>query len=223
MRYPGNENQRFQVVGVMRDFHAASIKMPIEPMALFHESSKTYQTWGSYFAVRLRPGAEKPAVEKVSALWKSMAPAAPIEYDFLDDSFARMYRTETKTGDVLGIFTGIALFIGCLGLFALAAFMTEQRSKEIGVRKVLGATAVGLAGLLTKDFLKLVVLAILVAAPVAWFLSEKWLNDFAYRIALEWWMVGLTGAVAILIAALTVGVHTMRAALENPVRSLKNE
>ena len=223
MRYPGNENQRFQVVGVMRDFHAASIKMPIEPMALFHESSKTYQTWGSYFAVRLRPGAEKPAVEKASALWKSMAPAAPFEYDFLDDSFARMYRTEAKTGDVLGIFTGIALFVGCLGLFALAAFMTEQRGKEIGIRKVLGATVLGVAGLLTKDFLKLVVLAILIAAPVAWFLSEKWLNDFAYRITLEWWMVGLTGAMAILIAALSVGVQTVRAALANPVHSLKNE
>ena len=223
MRYPGNANQRFQVVGVMRDFHIASVKMAIEPTAIFHESSKTYRTWGAYMAIRLQPGAEKSAIEKTAALWKSAVPGAPFEYDFLDASFARLYRSEAKTSSVLGVFTVLALFIGCLGLFALAAFMAEQRTKEIGIRKVLGASVAGIMGLLAKDFLKLVVLAIFIASPIAYFLMQRWLSDFAYRIDIQWWIFAVAGLAAAAIAFLTVSFQSVRAALANPARSLKSE
>ena len=223
MRYPGNANQRFQVVGVMRDFYAGSVKMPIEPMALFHESSKTYQTWGSCIAVRLRAGSEKQAIAKAGLLWKAAMPGAPFDHDFLDASFARLYRTEAKTGAVLGVFTGLALFIGCLGLFALAAFTAERRTREIGIRKVLGATAGSVVGMLSKDFLKLVLLAILIASPPAWWATNKWLAGFAYRIEPGWQLFALAGASAIAVAFLTVGFHALRAALANPVKSLRSE
>jgi putative ABC transport system permease protein len=223
MRYPGNANQRFQVVGVMRDFHIGSVKMAIEPVAIFHESSKTYQTWGSYLALRLRPGTEKSAIEKASALWKTAVPGVPFEYDFLDASFATLYRSEAKTGSLLRVFTGLALFIGCLGLFALAAFTAEQRSKEIGIRKVLGASVAGITGLLTKDFLKLVCIAILIACPIAYYLMDKWLADFVYRIDLQGWMFVAAALTAVLIAFLTVALQSVRAALANPVESLRSE
>ncbi len=223
MRYPGNENQRFQVVGVVRDFHIASVKMAIEPVAIFHESSKTYQTWSSYFALRVQPGAEKNAIEKASALWAATVPGAPFEYDFLDASFARLYRSEAKMGSVLGVFTGLALFIGCLGLFALAAFTAEQRTKEIGIRKVLGATVAGITALLAKDFLRLVVIAIVLASPVAWWVMNNWLSDFAYRIELQWWMFAATGVAAVAVAFLTVSYQSIKAALNDPVKSLRSE
>ena len=223
MRYPGNGNQRFQVVGVMRDFHLASVKMAIEPTAIFHESSKTYQTWGTYLALRLQAGTEKQVIEKTADRWKSAVPAAPFEYDFLDASFARLYRAEAKTGAVLGLFTGLALFVGCLGLFALAAFMSEQRTKEIGVRKVLGASVAGITGLLAKDFLKLVLIAILLATPIAWWAANKWLADFIYHIELKAWMFVLTAIAAIAIAFLTVAFQSVKAALANPVKSLRSE
>ncbi len=223
MRYPGNENQRFQVVGVMRDFHIASVRMPIEPVALFHESSKTYQTWGSYVTVRLHEGTEKAAVAKASALWKTAVPGVPFEYDFLDDSFARLYQAEAKTGSVLGIFTVLALFIGCLGLFALAVFTAEQRTKEIGIRKVLGASVAGVTALLTKNFLKLVLISIVIASPIAYYFVNKWLMEFEYRIDIEWWMFVAVGIISIVIAFISVSFQSIRAALANPVTSLRSE
>jgi putative ABC transport system permease protein len=223
LRYPGNQNQRFQVVGVMKDFHLNSVRTAIEPVALFHESSKTYQTWGSYMAVRLQPNSEKTAIEKVSNLWKTAIPNVPFEYDFLDATFANLYQTEAKTASVLLVFTLLALFIGCLGLLALATFMAEQRTKEIGIRKVLGASVVSITTLLSKDFLKLVLIAIVIASPIAYYFMDKWLDDFAYKINIEWWIFALAGALAVLIAFLTVGYQSVKAALMNPVKSLKSE
>ncbi|MDX1910547.1 MAG: ABC transporter permease [Saprospiraceae bacterium] len=223
LRYPGNANQRFQVVGIVRDFHLGSIKAPIEPAAIFHASSKTYRTWASYVSARLHPGAEKAAVEKVAALWAAAVPKAPFDYDYLDASFARLYRTEAQTGGVLGALTGLALFIGCLGLFALAAFTAEQRTKEIGIRKVLGASVTSVTALLSRDFLKLVLISFLLAAPIAYYLMDKWLSDYAYRIHMEWWMFAATGLGGVVIAFLTVSFQSIRAALTNPVKSLRSE
>ncbi|MCY7327577.1 MAG: ABC transporter permease, partial [Saprospiraceae bacterium] len=223
LRYPGHENQRFQVVGVLRDFHIGSVKTAIEPVAIFHESSKTYTTQALYLALRLRPGTEQSAIEKASALWATAVPGVPFEYDFLDVSFARLYRAEAKTASVLSIFTLLALFIGCLGLFALAAFTAEQRTKEIGVRKVLGASVGSITGLLTRDFLKLVVIAIVIASPIAYWAMNKWLADFVYRIDIKWWIFVLAGLVAMGIAFLTVGFQSVKAALVNPVKSLRSE
>jgi len=223
MRYPGNRNQRFQVVGVMRDFHLGSVRGAIEPAAIFHQSSNSYRVYASYVAARLHPGTEKSALEKTAQLWTAAMPNAPFEYDFLDESFARMYRSEAKMGSILSVFTGLALFIGCLGLFALAAFTAERRTKEIGVRKVLGASVASITGLLASDFLKLVVIAIAIASPVAYYFMQKWLADFAYRIDIQWWMFAVAGAAAVAIAFLTVGFQSVRAALTNPVQSLRSE
>jgi putative ABC transport system permease protein len=223
MRYPGNGNQRFQVVGVMRDFHLGSVRTAIEPAAIFHQSSNSYHVYASYVVARLRPGTEKSAIEKTARLWASAMPNAPFEFDFLDASFARIYRSEAKMGAILGVFTGLALFIGCLGLFALAAFTAEQRRKEIGVRKVLGASVAGITGLLAKDFLKLVILAIFIASPIAYYFMQKWLADFAYRIDIQGWMFVAAAMAALGIAFLTVSFQSIRAALANPVESLRSE
>ena len=223
MRYPGNGNQRFQVVGIMKDFHVGSVRMNIEPVAIFHESSKTYQTWGSYMAVRLKPGTEKTAIDKATAIWTASVPGAPFEYDFLDASFANLYRSETKMASVLGIFMVLALVIGCLGLFGLAAFAAERRVKEIGIRKVLGATVLGITSLLAKDFLKLVVLAVFIAAPVAYYFMQKWLANFVYHINIQWWIFAVAGLAALSIAFLTVAGQSIKSALSNPIESLRSE
>jgi putative ABC transport system permease protein len=223
LTYPGNRNQRFQVVGVMRDFHSGTIRAAIEPAAIFHESSETYRTWASYMSMRLQPGTEKTAIEKTRALWKEVVPSAPFDYDFLDDSFGSLYQEEQRAATLLGVFTALALFIGCLGLFALAAYTAEQRTKEIGIRKVLGASVFGITSLLAKDFLKLVLLAILIASPIAWYFMNQWLAEFAYRIDMEWWMFVVAGVAAVGIAFLTIGFQSVKAALANPVKSLKTE
>ncbi|AEE51752.1 ABC transporter permease [Haliscomenobacter hydrossis] len=223
LTYPGNRNQRFQVVGVMRDFHSGTIRAAIEPAAIFHESSKTYRTWASYMSLRLQPGTEKTAIEKTRALWQKEIPNAPFDYDFLDDSFGNLYQEEQRAATLLSVFTALALFIGCLGLFALAAYTAEQRTKEIGIRKVLGASIFGITSLLAKDFLKLVLLAILIASPIAWYFMNQWLANFAYRINMEWWMFAVAGVVAVGIAFLTIGFQSIKAALANPVKSLRSE
>lgn len=223
IRYPGNANQRFQVIGVMRDFHLGSVRSAIEPAAVFHQSSNSYKVYASYVVARLRPGTEKAVLEKTAKLWASAMPNAPFKFDFLDASFARMYRSEAKMGSVLSVFTGLALFIGCLGLFALATFTAEQRTKEIGVRKVLGASVASITGMLAKDFLKLVFIAILIASPIAYHFMNEWLADFAYRIEIQWWMYATAGAAAVLITFLTVSFQSIKAALANPVDSLRSE
>lgn len=223
IRYPGNQNQRFQVIGIMKDFHLASVRTAIEPVALFHESSKTYQTWGSYMAVRLQPNAEKTVIEKVTHLWKTVLPNVPFEYDFLDASFASMYQSESQTASILLTFTLLALLIACLGLFALATFTAEQRTKEIGIRKVLGASVMSITALISKDFLKLVFVALVIASPIAYYFMEQWLQDFVYRVEISWWVFALAGVLAILIAFLTVSYQAIKAALMNPVKSLKTE
>jgi putative ABC transport system permease protein len=221
--YPGNGNQRFQVVGIMRDFHLGSVQTVIEPTAIFHESSNTYQTWASYLSLRLQPGTEKAAIGKVQNLWSKDLPNAPFEYSFLDDSFKNLYLQEQKGATILTLFTVLALFIGCLGLFALAAYTAEQRTKEIGIRKVLGASVLGITSLLARDFIKLVTLAIVLACPIAWYFMNQWLADFAYRIDMQWWMFVMVGLLALVIAVLTIGFQSVKAALANPVTSLKSE
>ncbi|MBN8677264.1 MAG: ABC transporter permease [Chitinophagales bacterium] len=223
LRYPGNQNQRFQVVGIMRDFHLGSVRTAIEPAAIFHHSSNTYKVYASYLAVRMHPGTEKTCIEKTGKLWATAIPNAPFQYDFLDESFARIYRSEAKMGAVLSVFTGLALFIGCLGLFALAVFTAEQRTKEIGVRKVLGASVASVTALLARDFIKLVVIAIFIASPVAYHFMHKWLSNFAYHVDIQPWMFVLAGSAAIVIAFLTVSFQSIKAALANPVQSLRNE
>ena len=223
VRYPGNENQRFQVIGVMKDFHLASFRTTIEPVAIFHESSQTYQISDAYMAVRLQPNSEKSSIEKITKLWKSSVPNVPFEYDFLDKTFARMYQSEQQIASILLVSTALALFIGCLGLFALATFTAEQRTKEIGIRKVLGASVLNITTLLSKDFFKLIFVSIIIGSPIAYFLMEKWLQNFKYKVEMSWWIFALSGISAIIIALLSVSYQSIRAALMNPVKSLKTE
>ena len=147
----------------------------------------------------------------------------PFEYSFIDEGLQQQYAADQTLANIISAFTLITLFISCLGLFGLAAFAAEQRTKEIGIRKVLGASVAGITGLLAKDFLKLVVFAIVIAAPIAWWSMNKWLQDFAYRIEIQWWVFLLAGAGAIVIAFLTVSFQSVKAGLANPVKSLRSE
>ena len=174
-------------------------------------------------AVRLQPNTEKVSIEKITNLWNSSVPNVPFEYDFLDKTFARMYQSENQMASILLVFTALALFIGCLGLFALATFTAEQRTKEIGIRKVLGASVFSITSLLSKDFLKLVAIALLIGSPVAWYFMNQWLANFIYHINIEWWIFALASALSILIALATVIFQAIRAALLNPVKSLRSE
>jgi putative ABC transport system permease protein len=152
-----------------------------------------------------------------------MAPGQPFDYSFMDDDFNKQYETEQKTGRVFISFTVLAIVIACLGLFGLVAFAAEQRTKEIGIRKVLGSSVAAIVQLISKDFLKLVVVSIVLATPVSWWIMSKWLQDFEYRINISWWMFGAAAVAAIMIALLTVCFQAMKAALANPVNSLRNE
>lgn len=207
-----------QIIGVVRDFHFKPLTELISPLVFFNTPS-----FSSYFLVKAQSGKAKEAVATAEKIWKSFIPDQPFEAVFLDERFEKQYRREERAGLLFNIFAGIAIFISCLGLFGLATFMALQRTKEIGVRKVLGASVAGLVVLLTRDFLKLVLISIVIATPIARYAMQKWLTGFAYRIELQWWMFALAGAAAILVAAMTVGFQSIKAALSNPVKSLQHE
>ena len=223
IRYPGNGNQRFQVVGVMKDFHALSFRSLIEPFALFHESSETYQLNHGFLAVNIQAGSETKVIEQSKSLLSNLNPSLPFSFSFLNEDFNRLYQLENQLGSMLSVFTFLSIFIACLGLLGLIAYTIEQRTKEIGIRKVLGASVAGIVSLLAKDYLKLVGIAFLIAAPFSWYFLNNWLNNFAYRIELEWWMFVVAGIAAVVIAFATIGVQSIKAALRNPVKAIKAE
>ncbi len=162
-------------------------------------------------------------VSKIETLWKQMSPGIPFYYTFLDESFNEMYQSEQRVGKIAIIFSTLAILIACLGLFGLATFIAEQRTKEIGIRKVLGASVQGIVRLLSKDFLKLVAIAFVIAAPLSGWIMNRWLSDFTYRIPLSWWIVGSAGVLALLIALATVSFQAIKAAIANPAKSLHSE
>jgi ABC-type antimicrobial peptide transport system permease subunit len=210
--------QEGRVIGLVRDFHFLPLREAIPPLVMFSGSN-----WRGNYFVKTQPGKSAQALALAEKAWKQWFPDRPFKYTFLDDDFNRLYRAEQQAGILFNLFAGIAIFIACLGLFGLATFMATQRTKEIGIRKVLGATVLSITGLLAKDFLKLVLLAILISIPIAYYFMEKWLADFAYRIELQGWVFALAGAAAIVLAVITVGVQSIRAALLNPVKSLRSE
>ena len=176
----------------------------------------------NYF-VRLRPGYPQVALQNLQNAWAATEPRLPFRYQFLDESLGTFYKSEQRWSQVVGLAGGLAIFLAGLGLFGLAALAAVNRTKEIGIRKVLGASVAGITGLLAKDFLKLVLIAIAIASPVAYYFMQKWLSDFAYRIDIQWWMFAGAGAVAVAVAVLTVGFQSVKAALANPVKSLRSE
>jgi putative ABC transport system permease protein len=215
-----NQEYPFEIVGVVRDFHFESLHAPIAPYAFELDNSGHH----NYLIARTQTGADIPQlIARIEAIWKTIVPGEPLEYSFLDDDFQKNYRSDRQMAGLIGGFTGLAILISCLGLFGLAAFAAEQRTKEIGIRKVLGASLASITGLLTGDFLKLVFISIVIASPVAYYFMEKWLQDFSYHIDIQWWMFAAAGTVAIAVAVLTVGFQSVKAALANPVKSLRSE
>ncbi|NEU70217.1 FtsX-like permease family protein [Spirosoma agri] len=211
-------DKRIPVAGVIRDFHLRSLRSQIEPLVLvLHEDQ------GDKLLIRIKPQNVATALAYIEKTYKTINPDQPFEYTFLDQTFADQYRADERKGNLFLAFSGMAIFIACLGLFGLVTFTAEQRTKEIGVRKVLGASVPSIVALLAQDFLKLVVVAILIASPIAWWAMSRWLQDFAYRVTLSWWLFGLAGLLAVGIALLTVSFQSIRAALVNPVKSLRSE
>jgi len=174
-------------------------------------------------AVKMKTANINTTIKAVSNAWSKFTPEYPIEYKFLDENFEQMYKAEDKLKSLLWIFTGIAIFVGCLGLFGLAAYTAERRRKEVGIRKVLGATTQSVVLLLSKDFVKLVAISLLVASPVAWYFMNKWLQNFSYRINIGWWVFAIAAVLAISIAFVTVSFQAIKAAIANPVKSLRTE
>ena len=204
------------ISGVFKDFHFRSLQKEIEPLAI-------RMLPGQFRLLSVEIGGQdvRRTVAAVEQLWQQEVPERPLEWTFLHESFNRQYEAEVRFGQVAAVFTLLAVIIACLGLFGLALFSVQQRVKEIGIRKVLGAPVASIALLISRDFLKLVLIAILVASPLAAYLMHRWLQDFAYRIELNGWMFVLAGSLAVLVALCTVGVQAIRAAVKNPVKSLR--
>jgi putative ABC transport system permease protein len=207
----------YRVVGIVKDFHYESLRETITPLGLFLEP-----TTGN-MAFRITGGSAAEALSILEEEWNRFAPGQPLNYSFLDQRFDQMYRAENRIQDLMTVFSVLALLIACLGLYGLSANTVEIRRKEIGIRKVLGAHVIGIVILLSKDFLKLVIIGLAIAAPIAWYAMNRWLEDFAYRIEIGWWVFALAGGLALVIALLTVSVQAVRAALANPVEALRYE
>jgi len=209
--------REFTIVGVVKDFHYTSVRQKIAPLMLLLGSNS------GAIQVKVKAADVAGFVASLRQQWEAMKPGAPFNYTFLDDRFAALYRAEERTSQLFTVFAVISIVIACLGLFGLAAFTAEQRTKEIGVRKVLGATTSSIVVLLSQDFLKLVLVAVLLAFPLAGWAMHRWLQDFAYRISIDWWVYVLAAVLAVGIAFLTVSYQSIKAALMNPVKSLKTE
>jgi putative ABC transport system permease protein len=210
------------IIGVMKDFHHNSLKVPIEPLILrlFKKSWNSY--WGNII-IRTEKGKTKEAIASMEKLYKDFNPGFPFKYYFTDEEAAKNYKTEHNVSKLSKYFAFLAIFISCLGLFGLVTFTAEQKTKEIGIRKVLGASVPGIVQMLSKDFIKLVLLSSVIAFPVAWWFMYKWLSDFEYRVNIGWWIFLVAGVAALLIALLTISFQAIKAALANPVKSLRSE
>ncbi len=210
--------QEFHVVGVVKDFNFESLRDRISPLAL------VYAPDNGAISVRMHASDLPGLMSKIESKWKELSPNQLFAYSFMDQDFDATYRTEQRVGTLFISFSTLAIVIACLGLFGLAAYAAEQRTKEIGIRKVLGASVSAIVGMLSMDFIKLVVISILIASPLGWWFMNKWfLQDFAYRENIQWWIIALAGVVSILIAFVTISFQSIKAALTNPVKSLRSE
>ena len=206
------------IVGVMKDFHTSSLHDKIEPVVLFNSP----QYFGSLL-VHVAPNALPGVLSGIQKTWRSYVPMRPFNYSFLDDEYDAMYKTEQRLGALMSLFCGVAILVTCLGLLGLMTFIVAQRTKEIGIRKILGASVASITTMLSKDFLKLVIIAIVIALPVAWYFMNNWLQDFAYRVNIGWYVFLITGVAVLLIAFVTISFQSIKAAIANPVKSLRTE
>jgi len=216
-------DRKIPIVGVLADIHTKSLHAPIQPFAFSCEAQEH-----STFHIGLSPKGEntdtwKKTIASIGSAWKEIYPDEKFNYEFLDESIAKFYKKEQDTANLLNWSTGLAIFISSLGLLGLVIYTTTQRTKEIGVRKVLGASVSQIVSLLSKDFISLVVMAFVIAAPLAWWAMNKWLQDFAYRTTFSWWIFAISGALMLVVALMTLSIQTIRSAIANPVKSLRTE
>ena len=204
---------------MVKDFHFNSLHEKINPLVLsLNENMK----WGKAL-IRTEPGKTNEALTSLEKVCKQLNPKLPFTYQFSNEEYAKLYRSEQVVGQLANYFAFLAIFISCLGLLGLVMFTAEQRTKELGIRKVLGASPVTLFNLLSKEFLQLVLIAMVIASPLAWLAMNSWLQNYAYKVAISWWMFVIAGIAAIAIALATVSFQAIKAALANPVKSLRTE
>ncbi|MEO6455395.1 MAG: FtsX-like permease family protein, partial [Ginsengibacter sp.] len=208
------------VVGVIKDFHTYSLQHKIEPLVIVMPPA---QSMGDNLYVRIAKGKVIEGLAFIENVYRRFDKTSPLEYHFLDANFAKQYGAEEKQGQIALVFTMLAVLISGLGLFGLATFSTQQRTKEIGIRKVLGASVVSILQIFSVECLKLVLIAVCIAIPIAWWAMSKWLQDFAYRINIDWRTFILAGTIALFIALLTISFQTIKAAIANPIKSLRTE
>jgi putative ABC transport system permease protein len=206
------------IIGVTKDFHTSSLHKSIMPVGLMPFSYFYYAA-----GVKIRPHAMKPTLAAVESAWKQVYPESVFELKFIDEVLKENYEQEQRDFNLFKAFSVISIFICCIGLWGLITFVVVRKTKEIGIRKVLGASVSGIVSLLSKDFLKLVLIALAVATPLAWWFMNGWLDNFAYRVTIGWWVFAAAGAAALLIALFTISFQAIRAALSNPVKNLRAE
>lgn len=223
IRYPGGKMESYKVIGVLKNFNLESLHSHIAPFALFSNTSKSYDTGVSYITLKLKAKNTKEIIEVIENKWNNYQPDIPFEYSFLDDDLNTAYISDQRQASLFGVFSFLTIFIACMGLLGLIAFTAQQKTKEIGIRKVLGASIAGIVQLLAIDFIKVIVIALLIASPVAWYFMNKWLQNFAYKIDIPWWVFAFSGVTALSIAMLTMGFQAIKAAIANPVKSLRTE
>ncbi len=215
----GEDITSFEIIGVVKDFHQKTLKEPIRPMFFQYYPTEHNQS----LVINTSTTDNKQLLASLQSSWEKLIPSTPFEYQFLDDVFAKQYQEEERLATVINLFTFIAIFISCLGLFGFSVFIAEQRTKEIGIRKVLGASTISLMYLLSKGFIKLICVALIIAIPLSWYFMNGWLDGFAYRIDIKWWVFAIAAILALGLGLLTVGVNSLKAALANPVESIKTE
>jgi putative ABC transport system permease protein len=206
-------------IGVVEDFNSESLHTKIKPTCILAESGMKYGN----MLIRVTPGFKRQGLERIQKLYKSFYPDKIFEYNWISDLVNDQYKAEYKLQQLFTCFSLLIIFLACLGLFGLVSFTAEQRVKEIGIRKVLGASVSNIVTLISKDYLGLVLISVVIASPIAWYAMNKWLQDFAYRVHIQWWVFALTAFLAVLIAFFTVSFQSVKAAMANPVKSLRSE
>jgi ABC-type antimicrobial peptide transport system permease subunit len=208
----------YEIIGIVKDFHFKPVKTKIEPLVMIFDSG-----WHQYMIIKVNPGDVSTAIDNAKTVFQELNPSYPFEYNFLDQDFNNLYTSERYLSKLISIFTIMAVIISCLGLFGLSAFISERRTKEIGIRKVLGANVSTIVFMLSQDFTKWIIISNIIAWPLAYWLMDMWLDNFAYRVTLGWWVFILSGLLALIIAIATVGLQTIKVAITNPITALRYE
>jgi len=221
-RPEGNISVPYVITGIVKDFNFISLREQVTPLVI--QSNEGFGGASQYVVARIKAGQTSEAIQSIEAIWKELVPGQSFKFSFLDQNINAQYKGEQQSGKLFAIFSGLAIFVSCIGLFALSAYITNLRTKEIGVRKVLGASVQGVVVLLSMDFTRMILISFLMAVPVAWYVMEHWwLQNFAYRIDISVWIFLISGAMALMIAWLTVSFQAIKAAIQNPIKSLRSE